>query len=793
MAGAHAADDDLNALLEDSEQLERETCGSTEASVERPISVLVRVHANSRKSLADRQLTKNDEIAGVKLLERLGCDTDSFELMRQELQRCNWMVTTTVQSTNVAEWLAHKYADIRDETMKATRKRLNRRSQDSLTNYIHAEWNQKIKALEKIRQGDQFMDNINQSAQKAAAAAEIGANGAAGGPFSASPAASLRTPAAAAAAAAAKNSSHDSASALIHAMVQEIAGDNRRPSSKGFLAKMRGSRASAGHWLYVLSEVFAVDPSDDEHDLERRALFAARWFLEEQKPLTDQKDQKSRSKRSSKRVDLGKVLFRLLRNLRGSLLGAGDRPGTHPSILKDGGDHGQAEVENERRQLVKWIGRALERQNAHIRDREPQGVGDYKNHVARYVQRANYPKNPNLNNTVYALTPQGERTSWRSADANFRDIVGSLLYSGRRNERRPKQLKSDSSSDEFYTEDFLWYQLAFLAGCEDDLKTGSSHPRDKYCFSESLKRFRTAIKGKIQDLDSVGDLCLLSAWLPEAAIDFAARKDETQLAAYAALFLYKRGLLQVVWDVDERPSSGTVFLTSAGSTVGPLGRTSYLRLGALVSLFTKFRSTQEDQRRHQIPFWIQFWKTSEYWTRAAAGRHERFWGDEAAPQMREMYIAGMRFAEKQLQEIIISLIRGNVLTAKQDWLRSIAGATDKDNYFRRMFLFKVSAPGGASAAYGRAGGIGAGVEERYSGLIPIAVACTNAAYEAKSYGLNQQALDLFIKSEWVAEGVDGLLHHIDRHSPSSNRLCPDCVCDNNLARPCLEQLVKKWP
>ena len=63
--------------------------------------------------------------------------------------------------------------------------------------------------------------------------------------------------------------------------------------------------------------------------------------------------------------------------------------------------------------------------------------------------------------------------------------------------------------------------------------------------SESLKRFRTAIKGKIQDLDSVGDLCLLSAWLPEAAIDFAARKDETQLAAYAALFLYKRGLLQV--------------------------------------------------------------------------------------------------------------------------------------------------------------------------------------------------------------------------------------------------------
>ena len=123
--------------------------------------------------------------------------------------------------------------------------------------------------------------------------------------------------------------------------------------------------------------------------------------------------------------------------------------------------------------------------------------------------------------------------------------------------------------------------------------------------------------------------------------------------------------------------------------------------------------------------------------------------------MREMYSAGMRFAEKQLQEIIISLIRGNVLTAKQDWLRSIAGATDKDNYFRRMFLFKVSAPGGASGAYGPVGGGGAGVEERYSGLVPIAVACTNAAYEAKSYGLNQQALDLFIKSEFCLGMLQG--------------------------------------
>jgi len=33
----------------------------------------------------------------------------------------------------------------------------------------------------------------------------------------------------------------------------------------------------------------------------------------------------------------------------------------------------------------------------------------------------------------------------------------------------------------------------------------------------------------------------------------------------------------------------------------------------------------------------------------------------------------MNFAEKQLQEIIISLIRGNVLSAKTDWLNSIAG------------------------------------------------------------------------------------------------------------------------
>ena len=33
--------------------------------------------------------------------------------------------------------------------------------------------------------------------------------------------------------------------------------------------------------------------------------------------------------------------------------------------------------------------------------------------------------------------------------------------------------------------------------------------------------------------------------------------------------------------------------------------------------------------------------------------------------------------------------------------------------------------------------------DRYTGLIPMAVACTHAAYEAKSYGLNQQALDLF--------------------------------------------------
>lgn len=258
-----------------------------------------------------------------------------------------------------------------------------------------------------------------------------------------------------------------------------------------------------------------------------------------------------------------------------------------------------------------------------------------------------------------------------------------------------------------------------------------------------------------KDLDSVGDLCLLSAWLPEAAIDFAARKDETQLATYAALYLYKRCLLQVAWDVDERPSSGTVFLTSAGGGAGPLGRTSYLRLGALVSLFTKFRSTQEDQVRHQIPFWIQFWKTSEYWTHneplnqyvvpaaTVAYVHSstsplacvtaRFWPKQGPrSQVKQMYEEGMRFAEKQLQEIVISLIRGNVLTAKTDWLKSIAGPLNKDNYFRRPFAFAIS---------GKKTG---GNREAYTGLVPMAVACTNAAYEAKSYGLNQQALDLFI-------------------------------------------------
>jgi hypothetical protein len=109
MSGADAADDDLAALVEDSEQLERETCGTTEASLERPTSVLLSINANSRKALPERQLTKSDEIDGVKLMERLGCDTDAFDLMRQALQRSNWMVTTTVQSTNVAEWLTYKF------------------------------------------------------------------------------------------------------------------------------------------------------------------------------------------------------------------------------------------------------------------------------------------------------------------------------------------------------------------------------------------------------------------------------------------------------------------------------------------------------------------------------------------------------------------------------------------------------------------------------------------------------------------------------------------------------------
>ena len=278
-----ADDDDLSALLEESEQLERETWGSTEASIERPISVLVRINANSRKSLGDRQLTKSDEIAGVKLLERLGFNTDSFELMRRELQRCNWKVTATVQSTNVAEWLAHKYSGIRDQTMRATRKRLNKRSQDSLTSYIHAEWNQKIKALEKVRQGDRFLDNINQRDRDAAAAAAAGGGGGGGSsivPFGASP--GRNGPAAAAAAAAVKSKS-GSASELIHAMVTEVCWENGRPRAKGFLAKMRGPRiaGAGGHWHYVLSELFAVGATDNEHDMERRALFAARWFLEE--------------------------------------------------------------------------------------------------------------------------------------------------------------------------------------------------------------------------------------------------------------------------------------------------------------------------------------------------------------------------------------------------------------------------------------------------------------------------------------------------------------------------------
>ena len=86
MAGT--ADDDLSVLEEDSEQLEREACGSTEASIKRPISVLLRINANSKKSLADRQLTKNDEIAGVKLLvmERAGRPRRRGTFREHELQ-----------------------------------------------------------------------------------------------------------------------------------------------------------------------------------------------------------------------------------------------------------------------------------------------------------------------------------------------------------------------------------------------------------------------------------------------------------------------------------------------------------------------------------------------------------------------------------------------------------------------------------------------------------------------------------------------------------------------------------
>lgn len=380
MAGIYSsftADDDLSALLEDSEQLERETCGSTEAALERPISVLARINTNSKKYLPDRQLTKNDEIAGIKLLERLGCNTDSFDLMRQELQRANWMVTTTAQSTNVAEWLTRKYVDIRDDTMKATRKKLNQQSQDALTNYIYSEWNQKVQALDKIRQGDQFLDNIDQSARKAkeSLASSSGAS-------STSLVPAGRTPSKAPAAVPTDNrpSPSDSASALVHTMIHEIAADNTKPGLKGFLTKTRGPRSSGGHWRYVLGQLFSLSSNDTEHDMERRALFAARWFLEEQKPLPGRS---KKSKSSREKFDLGRVVFKVLRHLRGNLLGPGDLPGSHPSVLKDvAGRH--REVDSERRQLVQWVTKTLERLGL-FRDREPRGVGGYKTHVAKCV------------------------------------------------------------------------------------------------------------------------------------------------------------------------------------------------------------------------------------------------------------------------------------------------------------------------------------------------------------------------------------------------------------------------
>ena len=61
------------------------------------------------------------------------------------------------------------------------------------------------------------------------------------------------------------------------------------------------------------------------------------------------------------------------------------------------------------------------------------------------------------------------------------------------------------------------------------------------------------------------------------------------------------------------------------------------------------------------------------------------------------------------------------------------GASAKDNFFQKPFAFT---------------GINNVTIERYTGLVPMAIASIGAAYEAKSYGLNKQALQLFNISAW---------------------------------------------
>ena len=71
-----------------------------------------------------------------------------------------------------------------------------------------------------------------------------------------------------------------------------------------------------------------------------------------------------------------------------------------------------------------------------------------------YIQRANYPRNPNLAGHNRPLASIPEDNPRAPSDRSFQEIVASLLYSGGTNERRPKQLRAPG--EDFYTEDFLW-------------------------------------------------------------------------------------------------------------------------------------------------------------------------------------------------------------------------------------------------------------------------------------------------------------------------------------------------